>query len=62
MYKNRKTCVESWVQLSAQPNSNTSPNPHLQKVLQCRMPCHTWESWLGIMCEVVSRNFHALNG
>ena len=33
-----------------------SPEPHVQKVMPCRHPCHTWDP-----CEVVSLNFHALN-
>ena len=44
------------------PTLNTSPKPHLQEVLPYRHPCHTWDLALGIPCEVVSPNFHALNG
>ena len=44
------------------PTLNTSPKPHLQKVLWCRHPCHTWDLELGTPYEVVSPNFHALNG
>jgi hypothetical protein len=29
--------------------------------LSCKHPCHTWDLRLGILCEVVSPNFHALN-
>ena len=29
------------------PTFNTSPEPHLQKVLPCRHPCHTWDLGLG---------------
>ena len=39
------------------PIRNTSPKPHLQKVLPCRHPCHRWDSGLETMCEVVSPNF-----
>ena len=44
------------------PTRNTSPKPHLQKVLPCRHPCHCWDLGLGTLCEMVSPNFHALNG
>ena len=39
---------------------NTSPKPHLQKVLPCRHLCHTWDLGLGTwnLCEVASLNFH----
>ena len=40
---------------------NTSPKPHLQKVLSWRHPCHPWNLGLETPCEVVSTNFHALN-
>ena len=43
-------------------NLNTSPQLHLQKVLLCKHPCHTWDSGLGTLREVVSPNSHALNG
>ena len=43
------------------PILNASPEPHLQKVLPCRHPCHTWDLDLGITYEVVSSDFHALN-
>ena len=43
------------------PTLNTSPKPHLQKVLPCGHPCHTWDLGLGTLCEVVSTNVHALN-
>ena len=43
------------------PTLNTTPKPHLQKVLPCRHSCHTWDLRLGIPCEVVSPNFHTLN-
>ena len=29
------------------PTLNTSHKPHLHKVLPCRHPCHTWDSWCG---------------
>ena len=45
------------IQLSTQVPSFTS-----KKVFPYRYPCHTWELGLGIMCEVLSPNFHALNG
>ena len=35
----------------------TSPEPHLQWVLPCRHPRHTWDP-----CEVASPKFHALYG
>ena len=38
------------------------PSPHLQKVLPCRHPCHTWNLGLGTPWELVSPNFRALNG
>jgi len=41
---------------------NTSPKPHLQKVLPCRHPCHTRGLGHGTLCEVASPDFHALNG
>ena len=44
------------------PILNTSPKPHLQKVLPCRHPCRTWDLGLGIPCEVVSPNSQAFNG
>ena len=44
------------------PTLNTSPEPSLQKVLLCGLLCHAWDLGLGIMCEVVSPNFHAING
>ena len=44
------------------PTLNTSPKPYLQIVLWCRHPCHTWDLEHGTLCEVVSPNFHALNG
>ena len=44
------------------PALNISPKPQLQKVLSCRHLCHTWDWGLGTPCEVVSPNFHALNG
>jgi len=31
---------------------NTRPEPHLQKVLSCRLPYHTWDLELGTSCEV----------
>ena len=31
---------------------------HLQKVLPCMHPCHTWDLGLGNACEMVSPNFH----
>ena len=44
------------------PTLNTCSKPHLQKVLPRRHPCHAWDLGLGTPCEVVSPNFHALNG
>ena len=42
---------------------NTSPKPHLQKVMPCELhPCHIWNLGLGTPFEVVSSNFHALHG
>ena len=43
------------------PSLNTSPKPHLQRMLPCSHPCHSWDLGLGNLCEVVSPNFHALN-
>ena len=40
---------------------NTNPKPHLQEVLPCRHPCHTWDLRLGTPCEVVSPHFYILN-
>ena len=40
---------------------DTSPKPHLQKVLTCRHPCHNWDLRLGTACEVKSPTFHAIN-
>jgi hypothetical protein len=39
-----------------------SLKPHLQKVLSCKHPCHTWDLRLGTPCEVISPNFHAIKG
>ena len=36
------------------PTCNTNPKSHLQKVLSCRHPCHTWDLGLETPCEVVS--------
>ena len=44
------------------PTLNTSPQSHLQKMLSCKNPCHTWDVGLGTPCKVVSPNLHALNG
>ena len=33
---------------------NTIPKLYLQKVFPRRHPCHTWDSWLGTWCRVVS--------
>ena len=44
------------------PTLNTSFKPHLQRLLPCRNPYHTWHLWLGTPCEVVSPHFYALNG
>ena len=49
-------------QVSTRVTLNTTSEPHLQKVLPCEHPCHTWDLRLGTMCEVVSPNFHNLNG
>ena len=38
------------------PTRNTSPQPHLQQVLPCRQPCHTWDLGLGNPCEVVIKS------
>ena len=43
------------------PTLNTSLKPHLQNLLSCKHPCHTWDLRLGAPCELVSPNFHALN-
>ena len=44
------------------PTLDTSAKSHLQKVLSYRHPCHTWNLGLGTTCEMVSPNFHPLNG
>ena len=44
------------------PTLNAGPKLQLHKGLPCRHPCHTWDCGLGTLCEVVSPNFHALNG
>ena len=44
------------------PTLNMSAKHHLAKVLPCRHSCHTWDLGLGTLCEVVSPNFHILNG
>ena len=36
-----------------EPTLNTSPEPHLQKVLPSRHPCHTLDLGLGTLCEPV---------
>ena len=41
---------------------NTSPNLTSEKMLPRRHPCYNWDFGLGTPCEVVSPNFHALNG
>ena len=42
---------------------NTSPNPCLQKLLQCKFPCHSWKLGLGTPCEVAGKSqIHVLNG
>ena len=42
------------------PTRNTSPKPHLQKVLPCGHPCHHWDFRLRTPCEVLCPNFHDL--
>ena len=44
-----------------EPTLNASPGHHLQQLLSCRYPCHTWGLGFGIPCEVINPNFHALN-
>ena len=44
------------------PTLNTSPEPHIPKGWMCRHPCHTWDLGLGTPWEMVSPNFHDLNG
>ena len=39
------------------PTLNTSPKLHLQKVMTCRHPCHTWDLGLGTPCKVVNPPF-----
>ena len=48
--------------LLVDPTLNTCPKGHLPKLLPHRHPCHTWDLEFGIPNEVVSPNFHALNG
>ena len=54
-----RTCVESLVYLFARLNSQQKSWSHLQKMLPCK---HFWDLGLGTPCEVVSSNFHVLNG
>ena len=44
------------------PTCNTSSKPHLQKVLSCRHPCHSWDLGLGAQCDLVSPNFYSPRG
>ena len=44
------------------PTLNTSPKPRLQKMLPSRHQCHTWDLGFGTMSQIVSPNFHDLNG
>ena len=44
------------------PTLNTSPKPRLQKVLPSRHLCHTRALGFGTLCDMVSPNFHDLNG
>jgi hypothetical protein len=44
------------------PTLNTSHELHLQKVLLYGHLYHAWDLGPGTLCEVVSPNFHALNG
>jgi hypothetical protein len=60
--KLRALCWVCGSSLLLDPTPNTSPKPHLQKVLPCRHPCHTWDLGLRTLCDAVSPNFHALNG
>ena len=58
------TCIESSSSFLLNPTLNTSPKPHLQKVLPCRHPCHTWDLGLGILWKAVKSqlSFNVLNG
>jgi hypothetical protein len=40
-------------------NPQYNSEPYLEKMLPSRHPCHTWDSRLGISCEVVRPNFYA---
>ena len=59
---NLRVFVECWAELFARPNSQQKSNPHLQKMLPCKHPCHTWCSWLENPWQVVNLKFHALDG
>ena len=42
---------ESGLAFLLDPTRNTSPKPHLQKVLPCKHPCQSWDLGLGTPCE-----------
>ena len=44
------------------PTLSISPKPRFPKVLSRKHMCHAWDLGTGCPCEVVSLNFHALNG
>ena len=44
------------------PTLNTNPKALPSKVLSCRQLWHTQDLGLGTTCEVISPNYHALNG
>ena len=44
------------------PTLNTSPKPYLVKCRHAGIHCHIWDLGLGVPCEVVSLDFHGING
>ena len=55
-------CWTRPVAIPVGPTLNTSPKPHSKKTIPCRYPCYTWDLRFGTPREVVSPNFHVLNG
>jgi hypothetical protein len=49
----RGLVVDGWSSFLLDPTLNTSPLPHLQKVLPCRHSCHARDLGLGIPREVM---------
>ena len=46
----------------ARPHSQHKSQASSSNVLSCRHPCHSWDWGFGVPCEVVSSNFHVLDG